>query len=247
MTGATAGSAAGTSSSASAASRQCGPAHFWYAWSGVGSPPCRGGSRRSAATHGSSGSGGGAASGARRREPESRDREAADRRVRGVEQPGGGRGVGPGGHGAMGAVLRAPSRAPRGIRRRSGSARARFGPMSMRGGGMRSLQRTGGAGRGRLTPPSGDFERVPPERRARTVRRIVGVLPPLPVPGLRGPGRDHRDQHHRPAQPVPAQGADRPGHHRPGLHAPEPVRRADDRRRRSRPASSASGSRTSTT
>jgi ATP-binding cassette subfamily B protein len=50
--------------------------------------------------------------------------------------------------------------------------------MSMRGGGMRSLQRTGGAGRGRLTPPSQDFDRVPPERRARTVRRIVAFFRP---------------------------------------------------------------------
>ena len=44
---------------------------------------------------------------------------------------------------------------PRGSRRRRG--------VSMRGGGVRSLARTGGSapGPGRLTPPSGDFERVP--------------------------------------------------------------------------------------
>jgi ATP-binding cassette subfamily B protein len=50
--------------------------------------------------------------------------------------------------------------------------------MTVRGTGLRSLQRTGGAGRGRLTPPSGDFERVPPERRARTIRRIVAFFRP---------------------------------------------------------------------
>jgi ATP-binding cassette subfamily B protein len=49
--------------------------------------------------------------------------------------------------------------------------------MSFRGGGVRSLAR-GSAGPGRLTPPSGDFERVPPERRARTVRRIVAFFGP---------------------------------------------------------------------
>src|SRR4051794_36388773 len=49
--------------------------------------------------------------------------------------------------------------------------------MSMRGGGVRALAR-GSAGPGRLTPPSSDFERVPPERRARTVRRIVAFFGP---------------------------------------------------------------------
>jgi ATP-binding cassette subfamily B protein len=49
--------------------------------------------------------------------------------------------------------------------------------MSFRGGGVRSLAR-GSAGPGRLTPPSSDFERVPPERRARTVRRIVAFFRP---------------------------------------------------------------------
>src|SRR5215211_1064167 len=49
--------------------------------------------------------------------------------------------------------------------------------MTFRGGGARRLAR-GATGGGRLTPPSGDFERVPPERRARTVRRIVAFFEP---------------------------------------------------------------------
>jgi ATP-binding cassette subfamily B protein len=49
--------------------------------------------------------------------------------------------------------------------------------MSFRGGGVRALAR-GSAGPGRLTPPGNDFERVPPERRARTVRRIVAFFRP---------------------------------------------------------------------
>jgi ATP-binding cassette subfamily B protein len=49
--------------------------------------------------------------------------------------------------------------------------------MSFRGGGVRALAR-GSAGPGRLTPPANDFERVPPERRARTVRRIVAFFGP---------------------------------------------------------------------
>jgi ATP-binding cassette subfamily B protein len=49
--------------------------------------------------------------------------------------------------------------------------------MSFRGGGVRALAR-GSAGPGRLTPPSNDFDRVPPERRARTVRRIVAFFGP---------------------------------------------------------------------
>src|SRR5215217_178958 len=49
--------------------------------------------------------------------------------------------------------------------------------MTFRGGGTRRLAR-GATGGGRLTPPSGDFERVPPERRARTVRRIVAFFEP---------------------------------------------------------------------
>src|SRR4051812_27990331 len=49
--------------------------------------------------------------------------------------------------------------------------------MSFRGGGVRALAR-GSGGPGRLTPPSNDFERVPPERRARTVRRIVAFFGP---------------------------------------------------------------------
>jgi ATP-binding cassette subfamily B protein len=49
--------------------------------------------------------------------------------------------------------------------------------MSFRGGGVRALGR-GGAGPGRLTPPANDFERVPPERRARTVRRIAAFFGP---------------------------------------------------------------------
>jgi ATP-binding cassette, subfamily B, bacterial len=51
--------------------------------------------------------------------------------------------------------------------------------MTMGGGGVRSLARTGGQRRqGRLVPPSDDFERVPPERRARTVRRIAAFFGP---------------------------------------------------------------------
>ena len=49
--------------------------------------------------------------------------------------------------------------------------------MSFRGGGTRNLAR-GGTGGGRLTPPSGDFARVPKERRAKTVRRIVAFFRP---------------------------------------------------------------------
>jgi ATP-binding cassette subfamily B protein len=49
--------------------------------------------------------------------------------------------------------------------------------MTFRGGGVRQLAR-GSGGSGRLTPPSSDFERVPPERRARTVRRIVAFFRP---------------------------------------------------------------------
>jgi ATP-binding cassette subfamily B protein len=49
--------------------------------------------------------------------------------------------------------------------------------MTFRGGGARRLAR-GATGGGRLTPPSDDFERVPPERRARTVRRIVAFFEP---------------------------------------------------------------------
>ena len=49
--------------------------------------------------------------------------------------------------------------------------------MSFRGGGTRNLAR-GGTGGGRLTPPSSDFARVPKERRAKTVRRIVAFFRP---------------------------------------------------------------------
>ena len=49
--------------------------------------------------------------------------------------------------------------------------------MTFRGGGVRRLAR-GATGGGRLTPPSNDFEPVPPERRARTVRRIVRFFEP---------------------------------------------------------------------
>jgi ATP-binding cassette subfamily B protein len=49
--------------------------------------------------------------------------------------------------------------------------------MTFRGGGVRRLAR-GATGGGRLTPPSDDFEPVPPERRARTVRRIVRFFEP---------------------------------------------------------------------
>ena len=51
--------------------------------------------------------------------------------------------------------------------------------MTMRGSGARSLARGGGAGGpGRLTPPSGDFARVPPERRAQTARRVAAFFGP---------------------------------------------------------------------
>ena len=51
--------------------------------------------------------------------------------------------------------------------------------MSFRGGGVRSLARTGGGGGGgRLTPPSSDFVRVPRERRGQTVRRIAAFFGP---------------------------------------------------------------------
>ncbi len=49
--------------------------------------------------------------------------------------------------------------------------------MTLRGGGVRALAR-GSAGPGRLTPPSGEFARVPKERRGSTVRRIVGFFRP---------------------------------------------------------------------
>src|SRR5690349_19786400 len=49
--------------------------------------------------------------------------------------------------------------------------------MTFRGGGMRQLAR-GSTGGGRLTPRSSDFEPVPPERRARTIRRIVAFFGP---------------------------------------------------------------------
>ncbi len=43
------------------------------------------------------------------------------------------------------------------------------------------MARGSGGGPGRLTPPSNDFERVPPERRARTVRRIVAFFGPYRI------------------------------------------------------------------
>ena len=49
--------------------------------------------------------------------------------------------------------------------------------MTLRGGGVRSLSR-GSPSPGRLSGPSRDFERVPPERRAATVRRIVAFFGP---------------------------------------------------------------------
>jgi ATP-binding cassette subfamily B protein len=52
--------------------------------------------------------------------------------------------------------------------------------MTLRGGGVRSMSR-GSPSPGRLTPPSRDFERVPPERRAATVRRIVAFFGPYRV------------------------------------------------------------------
>jgi ATP-binding cassette subfamily B protein len=51
--------------------------------------------------------------------------------------------------------------------------------MSLRGGGVRGLARTGGqGGGGRLTPPSSDFKRVPSERRGQTIRRIAAFFGP---------------------------------------------------------------------
>ena len=52
--------------------------------------------------------------------------------------------------------------------------------MTFRGGGVRQLARGSGGG-GRLTPPSSDFVPVPPERRARTVRRIVAFFRPYTI------------------------------------------------------------------
>ena len=52
--------------------------------------------------------------------------------------------------------------------------------MTLRGGGARSLAR-GGPGPGRLTPPSSDFARVPPERRGQTARRVAGFFRPYRV------------------------------------------------------------------
>ncbi len=49
--------------------------------------------------------------------------------------------------------------------------------MTLRGGGVRSMSR-GSPSPGRLSGPSRDFERVPPERRAATVRRIVAFFGP---------------------------------------------------------------------
>jgi ATP-binding cassette subfamily B protein len=51
--------------------------------------------------------------------------------------------------------------------------------MTLRGG-ARSVAR-GGAGPGRLTPPSNDFARVPPERRGRTARRVAGFFGPYRI------------------------------------------------------------------
>ena len=87
----------------------------------------------------------------------------------------------------------------------------------------------GRAVRGRLTPPSDDFVRVPKERRAATVPADRGLLPALPAAGRRRPRRDPRDQPHRPRQPVPAQAADRRRHRRRAVRQAQPVRRADDR------------------
>jgi len=51
--------------------------------------------------------------------------------------------------------------------------------VSLRGGAVRGMARTGGqGGGGRLTPPSSDFERVPRERRGQTVRRIAAFFGP---------------------------------------------------------------------
>ncbi len=50
--------------------------------------------------------------------------------------------------------------------------------MSFRGGGGRA---GGGGGRGRMMPPSIDFERVPRERRGRTVRRIAAFFRPYRI------------------------------------------------------------------
>jgi len=51
--------------------------------------------------------------------------------------------------------------------------------MTMRGSGVRARgSGTGGRGAGRLTPPSSDFARVPPERRAQTARRVAAFFRP---------------------------------------------------------------------
>ena len=52
--------------------------------------------------------------------------------------------------------------------------------MTLRGSGARSLAR-GAVGPARLTPPRGDFARVPPERRAATARRVAGFFRPYRV------------------------------------------------------------------
>jgi ATP-binding cassette subfamily B protein len=63
------------------------------------------------------------------------------------------------------------------LRPQRDAARARVGAMSFRGG-VRAMSGGGGGGRGRMMPPSSDFERVPPERRGRTVRRIAAFFRP---------------------------------------------------------------------
>jgi ATP-binding cassette subfamily B protein len=49
--------------------------------------------------------------------------------------------------------------------------------MTLRGGGVRAMSR-GSGGPARLRPPADDFERVPSERRAATIRRIVAFFGP---------------------------------------------------------------------
>ena len=71
--------------------------------------------------------------------------------------------------------------------------------------------------------------RVPPERRAATVRRIVAFFRPYRLQVARRPRRDRRDQPPRAHQPVPAQAAHRQRHRRRAVRGAEPLRRADDR------------------
>ena len=91
------------------------------------------------------------------------------------------------------------------------------------GGGRR------GIGGGPASGAAADYEPIPKERRARTLRRIVAFFEPYWVQVAHRPRGDPGDEPHRAHQPAPARPAHRPGHRRWQLPEPEPVRRADDR------------------